>query len=69
MKTNKEYSQAVAQAQENLTDINERGLDAIGGNVLEYMDSILTPEEIVESNLRVSIIGELIKVRQEKGIS
>ena len=33
------------------------------------MDSILTPEEIAESNLRVAIIGELIKARQERGIS
>ena len=42
---------------------------AVGDNALEYMDSILTPEEIAESNLRVAIIGELIKARQEKGIS
>ncbi len=33
------------------------------------MNSILLPEEIAESDLRVSIIGELIKVKQEKGIS
>lgn len=30
---------------------------------------LFTPEEIAESDLRVSIIGELIKARQEKGIS
>lgn len=33
------------------------------------MENILTPEEIAESNLRVSIIGELIKARKEKGLS
>ena len=33
------------------------------------MNSILTPEEIAESDLRVAIIGEIIKARQEKGIS
>ena len=33
------------------------------------MDSLLTSEEIAESNLRVALIGELIKARQEKGIS
>jgi DNA-binding XRE family transcriptional regulator len=30
---------------------------------------LFTPEEIAESDLRVAIIGELIKARQEKGIS
>lgn len=69
MRTNKEYSQAVTQAKENLADLNERGADAVGGNVLEFMESILTPDEIAESELRVAIIGELIKARQEKGIS
>lgn len=54
---------------ENLADLKERGGDAIGGNVLDFMDGIFTPEEIVERDLRVSIIGELIKARQEKGIS
>ena len=33
------------------------------------MNSLLTPEEIAESNLRVALIGELIKARQEKGLS
>ncbi len=42
---------------------------AIGQDALEFMDSLLTPEEIAESNLRVALIGELIKARQEKGIS
>lgn len=42
---------------------------AIGGDVIEFLDSILTPEERAESDLRVAIIGELIKARQEKGIS
>ncbi len=69
MRMNKEYSQAVTKAKENLADLNERGTEAVGGNVLEFMESILTKDEIVESELRVSIIGELIKARQEKGIS
>lgn len=42
---------------------------AIGRDVLEYLDSILTPEEIAESDLRVALIGELIKARKEKGLS
>lgn len=42
---------------------------AIGRDALEFMDTLLTSEEIAESNLRVALIGELIKARQEKGIS
>lgn len=41
----------------------------IGQNALEFIDSLLTPEEILESDLRVALIGELIKARQEKGLS
>ena len=42
---------------------------AIGQNALEFIDSLLTPEEMLESDLRVALIGELIKARQEKGFS
>lgn len=42
---------------------------AIGQNALEFIDSLLTAEEILESDLRVALIGELIKARQEKGFS
>lgn len=42
---------------------------AIGSDALEFMESVLTPEEIRESNLRVNFIGEIIKARNEKGIS
>lgn len=42
---------------------------AIGRDALEFMDSLLTQEEIAESNVRVALIGELIKARQERGIS
>lgn len=42
---------------------------AIGGNALEFIDTLLTKEEVAESNLRVALIGELIKARQEKGLS
>lgn len=30
---------------------------------------LFTPEEIAESDLRVALIGEMVKARQEKGIS
>ena len=42
---------------------------AIGKNALEFIDSLLTAEEILESDLRVAPIGELIKARQERGLS
>ena len=42
---------------------------AIGGTWNEFEREFFTPEEIAESNLRVAIIGELIKARQEQGIS
>ena len=69
MSENKDYEQAITQAKANLADLKERGASAIGDDVLEFMNSILTPEEIAESDLRVAIIGEIIKARQEKGIS
>lgn len=62
MRDNKEYSQAIAQAKENLADLNERGADAIGGDVLEFMNSILTPEEIAESDLRVAALEKTLAV-------
>lgn len=42
---------------------------AIGRSWDELEQEIFTPEEIAESDLRVAIIGEIIKARQEKGIS
>ena len=42
---------------------------AVGQDVLEFIDSLLTPDEIAESDLRVALIGELIKARQERGLS
>lgn len=69
MSENKDYEQAITQAKANLADLKEREASAIGDDVLEFMNSILKPEEIAESDLRVAIIGEIIKARQEKGIS
>lgn len=42
---------------------------AIGRSWDEVREELFTPEEIAESDLRVALIGELIKARQEKGIS
>jgi DNA-binding XRE family transcriptional regulator len=50
-------------------DLPKCGVEAIGEDALAYIDSFLTPDEIRESNLRVALIGEIIKARQEKGLS
>lgn len=42
---------------------------AIGGSWEDVERELFTPEEIAESKLKVSLIGELIKTRQEQGIS
>ena len=42
---------------------------ALGGTWEELQKELFAPEEIAASNLRVALIGELIKARQEKGIS
>lgn len=42
---------------------------AIGRNWDELEKEIFTSEEIAESRLRVALISELIKARQEQGIS
>ena len=43
--------------------------NAIGRSWDELEKEIFTPEEIAESRLRVALISELIKARQEQGIS
>ena len=42
---------------------------AIGRSWEDARAELYTPEENAESNLRVALIGELIKARQEQGIS
>ncbi|MDY4010161.1 MAG: helix-turn-helix transcriptional regulator [Fusobacterium gastrosuis] len=43
--------------------------NAIGKNWEDVRKELFSSDEIIESNLRVSIIGELIKARQEQGIT
>lgn len=52
-----------------MTTKKTEAISPIGQNAMEFIDSLLTPEEIEASELRVAIIGELIKARQEKGLS
>ena len=65
MRTNEE----ITQAQAALEDIKARGAAALGPRWEDVQTELFTPEEIAESKLRAALIGELIKARQEKGIS
>ncbi|MDO4439329.1 MAG: helix-turn-helix transcriptional regulator [Eubacteriales bacterium] len=42
---------------------------AVGRSWDEVRAELFTPEEIAESNLRVALIGEIIKARKDQGIS
>ena len=42
---------------------------AIGESWEKVRSRIFTPEEIAESDLRVALIGELIRARQDRGIT
>lgn len=42
---------------------------AIGSNWKDVRKELFTPEEIAESDIRVALVGEIIKARQEQGIS
>ena len=42
---------------------------SVGRTWSDVRKEIFTPEEIAESDLRVALIGEMIKARREKGIS
>ena len=63
------YKQALEQAKENLADLRVRGADAIGGDALELLRELLTPEEIAASDLRVAMMIEIVRARKERGIS
>ena len=65
----KQYKEAVEEAQAALKDIDERGAAAIGADWDDVEKELFTPEEIAASDLRVALISEIIKARNEKGIS
>lgn len=44
-------------------------ISSVGRSWEDARTELFTPEEIAASNLRVEIIGEMIKARQEKGLS
>lgn len=49
--------------------MNKQNNSPIGSHWSDIRQELFTSEEIRESNLRVALIGELIKARQEQGIS
>ena len=69
MMNDAKYQQAIKQAKINLIDCRERGTDADGGDALAYVNSLLTPEEIAASDLRVSMMVEIAKARRERGLT
>ena len=44
-------------------------MSSVGRTWADVRKELLTPEEIAESDLRVAVIGELIKARKERGLS
>jgi DNA-binding XRE family transcriptional regulator len=49
--------------------MSKKFISPVGHNWKDFRREVFTPEEIATSDLRVSIIGELIKARKEQGIS
>ena len=64
------YEEALADARAALKDAKERGEAAVSKEEWDDVErELFTPQEIAESDLRVALMGELIKARQEQGIS
>ena len=69
MNNNAEYKREMETANAALSDLKTRGNDALGGTWNELEKEIFTTEEISKSDLRVALIGEIIKARHEQGLS
>lgn len=65
----KDYDKAIKEAEEKLIDLKKRGQESLGDDALEFMDSLMSSNEILESDLRVQLIDELVRARNEQGIS
>ena len=65
----KDYNMVIKEAKEMVLDINNRGQEALGDDALEFMDSLMSSDEIEKSDLRVQLIDELVRARNEQGIS
>jgi len=69
MSNDRQYKQAIDQANANLADLRERGEDALGRRWEDVRKELFTPEELAVSDLRVAMMMELVKARKERGIS
>ena len=67
MNNDMEYLQAIEQAKANLTDVRERGEDALGSKWRDVRKTLFTPEERATSAVRVALMTELTKARGERG--
>ena len=67
MSNDKQYKQAIEQAKANLADLRERGTDALGSRWEDVRKELFTPEELAASSLRVGLMIELTKARNEQG--
>ncbi|WP_417086883.1 helix-turn-helix domain-containing protein [Lancefieldella rimae] len=52
-----------------MSNTNISSTNSIGRTWADVRKELFTKEEIAESDLRVALIGELIKARKEQGIS
>ena len=69
MSKNTQYTPEIETARANLAEIRERGADAVGSDALEHMAGLLTPEEKAAGDLRVALMLELTRARNERGLS
>ena len=65
----KEYKKAIEHAQACFEDAKARGAITGKDEWDDFEKEIFTPEELAESDLRVSLISELVRARTEKGIT
>lgn len=52
----KDYNKAIKEAKEMVLDIKKRGQEALGDDALEFMDSLMSQDEIAKSDLRIEKI-------------
>lgn len=57
----KNYDKAIEKAKEMALDVKKRGQETLGDDALEFMDSLMSPNEIEKSDLRVEIVKKKIK--------
>ena len=69
MSNDKQYRQALDQTETNFADLQERGEAALGSRWEDVRRELYTSEEIAACDLKVALIGEMIKAREAGKIS